>query len=176
MYRRIKNIKIAHSQYLLIAILFICFNYYVYQFHFAAYFLDPFKTIYFVIVHFILFMMSWSMGRTVVSDPGKAPGYWGFLFDDPEHRRKRYCLVCHNFKPERCHHCQYCSTCVLNMDHHCPWLNNCVGFHNRKFFMLMLLYINILVFLIFIAEIPQSVGIFRYYGQISKQFYNNRIA
>ena len=59
---------------------------------------------------------------------------------DPESKRKRYCLMCNVFKPDRCHHCSACNRCVLNMDHHCPWVNNCVGFWNRKYFLLLLLY------------------------------------
>jgi len=58
-------------------------------------------------------------------------------------KRKRYCLMCNVFKPERCHHCSICNRCVLNMDHHCPWINNCVGFYNRKFFMQMLFYLTL---------------------------------
>jgi hypothetical protein len=26
------------------------------------------------------------------------------------------------------------------MDHHCPWLSNCIGFYNRKFFFLSIIY------------------------------------
>lgn len=60
--------------------------------------------------------------------------------NEPENRRKRYCLICHLFKPERCHHCSTCGSCMLGMDHHCPWLASCVGYYNRKFFMLTLFY------------------------------------
>jgi palmitoyltransferase len=27
------------------------------------------------------------------------------------------------------------------MDHHCPWINNCIGFWNRKYFLLLLVYV-----------------------------------
>jgi len=86
----------------------------------------------------ILFLISFF--QTIISDPGKVPLFWGFFLDDPDHKRRRYCLICHIFKPERCHHCSACNRCVLNMDHHCPWLNNCIGFYNRKFFLLLLTY------------------------------------
>ena len=92
---------------------------------------------------FALFLCSFI--RCSLSEPGQVPPYWGFQMGDSESKRKRYCLMCHVFKPDRCHHCSICSRCVLNMDHHCrnlstAWINNCIGFYNRKFFILRLIY------------------------------------
>jgi palmitoyltransferase ZDHHC2/15/20 len=39
----------------------------------------------------------------------------------------------------------------LNMDHHCPWINNCVGFWNRKYFMLLLIYVLIMTYYVFFS-------------------------
>ena len=59
--------------------------------------------------------------------------------------------MCNVFKPERCHHCSACNRCVLNMDHHCPWINNCVGFWNRKYFLLLLIYVFLTTYYIAIT-------------------------
>ena len=52
----------------------------------------------------------------MTTDPGQVPVFWGFHLGDPENKRRRYCLMCNIFKPERCHHCSSCNRCVLNMD------------------------------------------------------------
>lgn len=86
-------------------------------------------------------MLVWSFFQSMTTDPGQVPVFWGFHLGDNENKRRRYCLMCNVFKPERCHHCSACNRCVLNMDHHCPWINNCVGFWNRKYFLLLLIYV-----------------------------------
>ena len=88
-------------------------------------------------------LLVWAFVQTMTTDPGQVPVFWGFHLGDPEQKRRRYCLMCNIFKPERCHHCSVCNRCVLNMDHHCPWINNCVGFWNRKYFILLLIYVMV---------------------------------
>ena len=101
------------------------------------------------VFHLLFFMLVWSFIQTMITDPGQVPVFWGFHLGDPEQRRRRYCLMCNIFKPERCHHCSVCNRCVLNMDHHCPWINNCVGFWNRKYFLLLLIYVLLMTYFVF---------------------------
>lgn len=103
------------------------------------------------IFHFLFFMLVWSFIQSMTTDPGQVPVFWGFHLGDPENKRRRYCLMCNIFKPERCHHCSSCNRCVLNMDHHCPWINNCIGFWNRKFFILLLIYVLIMTYFVVIT-------------------------
>lgn len=108
--------------------------------------------------HILMLMQLWCLAAVIFSEPGTVPPYWvrfmqGFYQTDSDIKRKRYCMLCHVFKPERCHHCSVCNRCVLNMDHHCPWINNCVGFYNRKTFILLLSYslANLYFILIFMG-------------------------
>jgi len=96
------------------------------------------------IFHMLLLMMLWSLLVTMNTHPGEIPLYWGFYIGDDDSKKKRYCLICNAFKPERSHHCSVCNICVLNMDHHCPWVDNCIGFYNRKYFMQLLFYLSLL--------------------------------
>ena len=51
-----------------------------------------------------------------------------------------FCRRSNLFRPLRSHYCSVTRRVVLNMDHFCPWVINTVGFYNRKFFVLFLMY------------------------------------
>jgi hypothetical protein len=117
-----------------------------------------------IIFHILYLMLLWSFIHSSISEPGVVPPLWGFYMGDSEHKRKRYCLLCHVFKPDRCHHCSICNRCVLNMDHHCriryvAWINNCIGFYNRKLFMLMLLYSILTGYFVLLSFLPEAYQI-----------------
>ena len=102
-------------------------------------------TILLIFFHILFLLVVCAFLATMNTNPGEIPIYWGFYIGDDDNKRKRYCLICNAFKPERAHHCSVCNICILNMDHHCPWVNNCIGFYNRKFFMQLLFYVCFLV-------------------------------
>ena len=104
-----------------------------------------------ILFHIMFIMMMWSFIQAMTTDPGQVPVFWGFHLGDSENKRRRYCLMCNIFKPERCHHCSSCNRCVLNMDHHCPWINNCIGFWNRKYFLLLLIYVFIVTYFVLVT-------------------------
>ena len=106
-----------------------------------------------IIFHILVLLLLISFISTMNTNPGEIPLYWGFYIGDDDFKRKRYCLICNAFKPERSHHCSICNKCVLNMDHHCPWVDNCIGFYNRKYFMQLLIFVVILTIYIDISEI-----------------------
>ena len=87
-----------------------------------------------ILLHVLIFLLTGALFLTSKTNPGTTPVYWGFHIGDEDFKKKRYCLLCQVFKPERTHHCSICNLCILNMDHHCPWVNNCIGFYNKKFF------------------------------------------
>lgn len=108
----------------------------------------PWGSAFLLIFHFSLFLLLWCFIQAMRTDPGSVPSLWGLSLDNPLTSRKRYCLFCNVFKPERSHHCSICKKCVLGMDHHCPWVNNCIGFNNRKYFILLLIYALVCVNLV----------------------------
>ncbi|KAF4659174.1 Palmitoyltransferase zdhhc15 [Perkinsus olseni] len=110
------------------------------------------------VFNFFVALMLWAFYQSCTTDPGGVPQYWGFHIGD-DVKRRRYCKMCHVWKPERCHHCSACNRCNLNMDHHCPWLNNCVGFYNRKFFIQLLVYVYICIALVLLFGFPRVVAV-----------------
>lgn len=86
-----------------------------------------------------------------------------------ENKKKKYCLICHMFKPDRAHHCSWCQRCVLGMDHHCPWLSVCIGFNNRKYFIQTLVYSFITLLTIVIIHFKEHI---KYLILMSLSVYN----
>lgn len=54
----------------------------------------------------------------------------------------QYCSKWNWWQPIRARHCRLCGVWVCKMDHHCPWLGTWIGYHNHKFFLLFLFYVQ----------------------------------
>ncbi|XP_051120175.1 probable protein S-acyltransferase 12 isoform X2 [Andrographis paniculata] len=142
--------------------------------------------------HVLLVLLTWSYFMVAFRDPGSVPANWGVLpaqdskdenynipsnsFTDNvsplssegiERITVRYCNLCQNAKPPRCHHCSACQRCVLKMDHHCIWVVNCVGACNYKFFLLFVLYSFMETGMDTIILLPGFINFFRQAGHHS---------
>jgi palmitoyltransferase ZDHHC2/15/20 len=80
---------------------FIAFNYYVFVFQYMVGLHPPPFIILLIVFHILFLLLIWSMVKAIVGDPGRVPIYWGFFAEESENRKRRYCLLCHSFKPER---------------------------------------------------------------------------
>ena len=140
----IKEQKKIHGEFFVtVAVILLLFE--AYLFLFLTVPPTSFNNIIIDLFYLLIFIMVfWSYIIVIKTPAGSIPLYWGFYIGDDDEKRKRYCLICNAFKPERSKHCSICNTCVLNMDHHCPWVNNCIGFFNRKYFMQFIFYLEIL--------------------------------
>jgi len=137
-------------------------------------------------IWFLLNMLV-SFYRVSTTDPGRVPKKKPWLITGEElgfnakhngaksllERRKdgfvRQCLKCYRRKPDRCHHCRLCERCVLKMDHHCPWVANCIGYHNYKYFLILVFY-SALGLLLFTGTFWETVVIVIYNESISAGF------
>jgi len=121
----------------------------------------------------IAFNLVWGLAlvsylRAHASDPGRVPQQWqdfcrtvgdALPVAPPRHEwqpgKATFCERCEIPRPERAHHCAACKVCVLRMDHHCAWIDNCVGFHNHKFFFLLVIYACSASIFAFATSLPE---------------------
>ena len=58
-----------------------------------------------------------------------------------DNSNKHYCARCMLYAAPRSHHCRVCDVCVPKRDHHCWFAGVCVGWHNQRYFVVMLLWV-----------------------------------
>lgn len=80
-----------------------------------------------VIMFFLSYYRAWATPPKEILSPENFP-------------EDQYCEKCNSWKPMRAHHCRASNQCVCRMDHYWPWLGNSVGYHNAKYFILLLFY------------------------------------
>lgn len=74
-----------------------------------------------------------SIKNQIIQPPSEKAGQKGW----------HLCTYCESIAPPRSWHCVICGTCILKRDHHCIFSGTCVGFHNHRYFMLLLFYLSL---------------------------------
>lgn len=99
MAQRELNCRKLFGVHFLVVILFISFSYFLFVYEYLLLLRPSYFAVGMVVFHIIFFLLLWSMIRSICSDPGRVPIYWGFFLDEKETKKRRYCLLCHSFKP-----------------------------------------------------------------------------
>jgi len=110
-----------------------------------------------VVFHLCLVLMLLAYFMAMCTDPGTTPREWQQEMQAAVARGETV-PVCRRsglYKPARSHFDSVTERLTLNMDHFCPWVVNTVGFYNRKFFMLFLVYTNLTLFVVIVTLISQ---------------------
>jgi len=120
----------------------------------------------FTVWHVFLALVVVSWVYTCCTDPGTPPAEWQRQADAAAKGvggvggAARVCRKSGLYKPERSHYCSVTRRLTLNMDHFCPWVTNTVGFYNRKFFLLFVFYLIVLLAYTLLTLAPQLPGLF----------------
>ncbi len=104
--------------------------------------------------HILLFLLLASYFQTMFTDPGTVRKQWHREVAGTSQPAYPMCKKSNYFKPPRSHFDSVTQRLVLNMDHFCPWVNNTVGFYNKKFFILFLIYTVVTCAYAFFALAP----------------------
>lgn len=57
----------------------------------------------------------------------------------------RLCIKCSTHVGSRSKHCHKCDRCAAEFDHHCDWLNNCIGKGNYRWFVVLIVSLQVCV-------------------------------
>ena len=71
----------------------------------------------------------------------------------------RLCIKCSTHVGARSKHCHKCERCAADFDHHCDWLNNCIGKANYRWFIALILSLQVLVLIELSASLYQLKSI-----------------
>jgi palmitoyltransferase len=135
----------------LLVLFVIALNYYtvvLFTLSFHAYSAGAIVLVIFFHLLLVPLLMAWAL--TIFTDPGTPPEAWQreMAAKAAQTAGGFYVPTCRRsglYKPPRSHFDSVTKRLTLNMDHFCPWVSNTVGFYNRKFFVLFLLYANLIL-------------------------------